>query len=312
MVSNNDDDFTPSVETWPNRPLLFQADTTQCPDLSIQSHHGPTTTTIPIGNVFSFESNLFQGKGLFRIRNTTTTNNNNSSSSSSSSSHDYFVNKKRKYQFVIQGKFKKEISVTDVISGRLYEKELSTKPPLFVSRLLQKLLSKVAPGVEMDLNSHQPKVLAPFSDCIQILSADKEGTEPNIIDTILVENNSSFFNGTNVSSKERKKLFSTPTTNKKKKKKRQEEEEQKSPSFVFDTTTVYTFEQYDDFIDYSTYHLDIKICSVDMSKIVNGQPFQFNAMMKSTGSYLWLFQIWHENLLSSTKQNENEPTEKKE
>ena len=149
--------------------------------------------------------------------------------------------------------------------------------------MLKKLISSLAPGVKLDLVSKRPKVLANLAASMQVLRADKEGSEPDIISSgELTESSSAFGCRFGVDIKQRKHLFS------------------KSSPEYFDTKTVYTFEQYDNTFDFWSYTLNIAMFNFDLTKIVNGQPFQFNAMKKSDGKYLWLFQLWNDRLISSS------------
>jgi len=270
------DDILPPSRSWPYRPLFIQADKKLCSGLVVDGV-GPNEP-VPLGEVFKFESDLFIGKGLIRIRRTKT--NTSGEAENQNDETTYFKDRKRFTQVVIQGKFKEKIPVTDVVTGRDYEKPLQKSPPKFIARVIKKVVSSIASGVEIDLGSKQPKVRASLAASVQILRADEEGNQPDIsLSDDLVE--SSFAFGHQFSdSQQRKKILSDPMSQE-----------------YFDTETIYTFESYDNILDYWRYNLNLAVFNFDMTKIVNRQPFQFNAMKKSDGKYVWLFQIWHERLL---------------
>lgn len=256
----------PAVDSWPHRPVFILAGK----DISV--HQTKSEESCPIGIPFDFETPLFSGKALIRIRNLETSDNPKSDA-------EYFAGRKRLSQCIVQGRFKKEMKLSDVFCGREYEKPMKQKPPPFVNKIVQTFLRRVAPGVEIDLCSDNPKVLAPLAGSVQGLRADAEGQEPDILTIDDVEDY-----GFDLDAKRRKKKFSDP---------------RHASKHVFDTETVYTFNSFDDSISYVDYQMNLKVMKFDMSLVLNGQPFQFMAKSKSDGRYLWLFNICNERLLEN-------------
>ena len=228
----------------------------------------------PIGVPFEFESDLFEGKALFRFKGLRT-------SLDPNSDQKYFQGKKRLHQVVIQGRFKKNIKVSDVLTGRKFEKPLALVPPPFMERIICRILKRLAPGVVINLSSKQPMVLAPFFSTVQVIRSDPPGLEPDIMSTDGISENILNVGDTIVTSKERKTLFSD-----------------QSCDFLFGTEHVYTFENYDDSLDYSTYTMDFRVFRFEMNRTLNGQPMHVMAKSISEGHILWLFEIWHEKLLN--------------
>lgn len=66
---------------------------------------------------------------------------------------------------------------------------------------------------------------------------------------------------------------------------------------MFDTETVYTFEHYDEIMDYKNYVMDLGVYKFDMTKVLDEEPFQIMAKDLEGGKHLWSFQLWHEKLL---------------
>jgi len=240
------------------------------------SPHDNTTTkaSCPIGIPFEFESDLFKGKALFRFRDLET-------SEDPISDAKYFQSRKRKSQIVIQGRFKKAISVSHVMTGRRFDKPLSLVPPPFVERIIQRFLKQRAPGAKVELTSTTPLVLAPYFASVQVMRADTPGSEPNIASVNGFSENVLNENGQSVSSEERKKIFSDPHCR----------------YMLNPEDTVYTFETYDDSFDYATYTMDFRVFRFDMNRTLNGQPMHVMAESNLEGKPLWLFEIWHERLL---------------
>ena len=67
-----------------------------------------------------------------------------------------------------------------------------------------------------------------------------------------------------------------------------------SESMTYDTDKVYTFEIYDDIMDYVSYNMHLApFLKFDMVKTLGKQPFQVMARTKTDGRYLWLFTMYH-------------------
>lgn len=263
-----DEDVLPPVEQWPHRPLFLQ-------DSVGTSSNDPC----PVGIPFEFESDLFKGRALIRVRNL-------DASHDSSGSGKYFEGTKRLSQVVIQGRFKENVRVDDVFMGSEFTKPLKMKPPPFIAGIVRRVLQAAAPGVEVDLGSDQPKVLAPFGGSMEVIRADSPGLEPDISSADgIQENNPGFFGG-NFASKVRDSLF----------RKKIFSDLKQAKDYEFNTDTVYTFETYDESLDYADYTLDAKLFQFDLTQTLV-EPFQFMAKSKSRGKHLWNFQLWHEKLL---------------
>jgi len=224
----------------------------------------------PIGIPFDFETDLFKGKALIRMRGL-------ESSEDIEGNKNYFHGRKRKSQTVIQGKFKDAMNYADVQIGREYELPLKQPPPYIINSMIKQILRRVSPAIEVELCGEKPKVLSTLAESAQILRKDVPGKEPDITSIDLKENNE-----LGISSKKRKKYFTYP---------------KKASNHIFDTDHIYTFECYDDSMDYKEYTMNIVIMNYDMANTLNGQPFQVMAKNKKLGKHLYLFNIMHEHLL---------------
>ena len=166
--------------------------------------------------------------------------------------------------------------VSDVLIGTEFEKPFKYAPPPIIDKLVQKVLRRIAPGIEIDLASSRPHVLAPYGGTVQILSADPVGFEPSITVIDDIEER-----GFGMETKVRRKRFS---------------DVRYASMHMFDTETVYTFNSFDEIINYVDYRMDLKIMNVDLPTKIGGQPFQVMAKSKSDGSYLWRFSVYNERL----------------
>jgi len=110
----------PDVDTWRHRPILICANTTVTPNLAPDYGAGP----IPLGVPFKFSSDLFEGTCLIRLKG--------SKSDDQDGDQNYFSGRKRIFQSVVQGCFKEEVPVSDVMTGHEFTRPLKNLPhPLY-------------------------------------------------------------------------------------------------------------------------------------------------------------------------------------
>jgi len=269
----------PPTKLWPHFPLFVKSNPEACGGTldveGVQPHE-----SCPIGVPFEFESEYFKGKLLFRVRDLQTTKNLKDNT-------NYFDKAGRHNQFIIQGRFKKEVPASDIVYGGEFKKRLKRAPPAWFEGLITTVFNRINAGIKFRLSASTPSALVNLPSSLKVLRADIPGYEPDISSFDLEENNSAFGrNGGHgiwpVDSKRRKKLFSNPDTAK---------------GLVFDTQHVYTFEHYDDIMDYKNYEMDLGLLRYDMSKVLDSEPFQIMAKNVVNGKHLWSFQLWHEKLL---------------
>ena len=261
------------VNKWPHRPCLVCVNTPVCPDLRVPKYG---VGACPIGIPFEMESDLFEGVILIRIKGL--------QSDDVASDKKYFEGRRRIYQTIVQGRFKEELLVSDVLTGHEFVRPIKNIPPAFVLNAATSMMRRIARGAEIDLTSSQPKFLAPLAGTSQIVSADMPGNQPNISSNDIEEDCSLFggaFEKRNINSTKRKQIFASPEL---------------ASKYKFDTESIYTFDFYQNLLDASTYNLSIGFTNLAMKKRLDGQPIQSMAKTRD-GRYLWSFQIWHEKLL---------------
>lgn len=271
----------PDVEEWPHRPLFVCVNTPVCPDLKV-SHYG--VGACPIGVQFKFESDLFKGECLIRLKG--------SKSDDPQGDEEYFSGRKRIFQSVIQGQFKEKMNVADVLTGHEFIRPLKNLPHPWVLKTATNFICKISPGANIQVHTDQPFVEAVLAGSSQVVRGDMPGNEPNLTCKNIIEDCSvlgGVFSEGNVSVSKRKRILSNPTM---------------CAKYSFDCDTMYTFEFYQNLFDASTYSLDLGFTRIGCSNVLNGQPIQWLGKHRD-GRYLWSFQIWHEKLLkvaSSSKQ----------
>jgi Protein of unknown function (DUF1769) len=260
----------PAVEDWPHRPVYLQAGG----DTRVAGHCDGDP--LPLGVPFEFETPIFRGRMLLRVRN--------AKSDDAVTHGEYFraSNSGCLVQTVVQGQFKKPVRVSDVFVGSVFERRLRFAPPAALARIVRLFLRRLVPGMIVDLQSEHPKVIALYAGTAASLSIDIPGNEPDVMAPTIPENTSNLFGNRFRSIKDRKQTLSLPDH---------------ASDFLFDTDHVYTFHTHDDAMDYASYSMHIPIYgSYDISQAL-GQPMSLTAVTKQ-GETMFAFHIWHESLVT--------------
>lgn len=250
---------------WPHRPVFVQAGSdTKVTGLS-------NNQPVPLGIPFEVESPLFKGRVLLRFRN--------AKSDDPEAHSEYFKGRKRLMQTVIQGRFKRPIKMSDVYVGSIFSQPLAGAPPPLMTKIMDAIIRRVAPGLILDLSSENPKVVALLAGTAQTMSIDSPGNEPDITLPAIEENVVAALGKSVATSKRRKKLGNP----------------KKAASYEFDTEKVYTFHTYDDAMDYGrgTMHLPM-YGEYDIKPSIGLQPLSLTAVTKS-GDIMYDLRIWHES-----------------
>jgi hypothetical protein len=261
----------PDREMWRNRPVYFRAT-----DGTVVL--GSDGNDLPLGVPFHFETPLFKGTMLFRLRNAPTND-------ATGSHQAYFRGRKRVMETVVQGQFKQTLKMSDVYFGSVFSQPLAFPPPLSMQRVLNSVFKRIAPSVILDLTSSQPKVLALYAGSVQTMSVDPVGKQPDIMAVEIPENMKQVFKekrgGIRNTPTYRKKVLSSPT---------------KASEYVYDTEHVYTFHTYDDTMDYGSYSVKLPLLGPYKFGFALGkQPMTVSAVLKG-GSPLFSFELWHEDV----------------
>lgn len=260
-------DAIPGVKHWPHRPIYLKASG------ETEVFGIPEDEALPLGVPFEFETPLFKGSMLVRLRNAKTDD---------PEKHDaYFQGRNRVMQTVVQGRFKKAVNMADVFVGSIFKEPMHLVPPPFFMRLLNALFQRVAPGAILDFASKTPKVVTLYAGTAQTISVDAPGQEPDMTAVELFENVSLSFGDKFKSIKERKRKLSAP---------------HKAAKYHFDTENVYTLQIYDDSMDYGTYNIRLPVYgNFNLSQAIGPQPMSLSAVT-TTGDVLYDFDVWHESV----------------
>ena len=256
-------DQIPGVKHWPHRPIYLKASG------ETEVFGIPEDEALPLGVPFEFETRLFKGRMLVRLRNAKTDD---------PEKHDaYFQGRNQVMQTVVQGRFKKAVNMADVFVGSVFKEPMHLVPPPFFKSLFKRL----APGAILDFASKTPKVVTLYAGTAQTISVDAPGQEPDITAADLFENVSRSFGDQFKSIKERKRKLSSP---------------HKAADYQFDPENVYTLQIHDESMDYGTYNIRLPVYgNFHLSQALGPQPMSLSAVT-TTGDVLYNFDVWHESV----------------
>mmetsp|Transcript_30754 Transcript_30754/g.64212 ORF Transcript_30754/g.64212 Transcript_30754/m.64212 type:complete len:331 (-) Transcript_30754:992-1984(-) len=262
----------PCVTTWPHRPVMLRTSGT-----TRSSTVASSSDPLPLGEPIEFDSGLFVGKALIRIRNIEST---------ASSDQEYFADRKRTKLLVFQGRVKEPLPCSDVWFGDTYEKPLNMSS---VAHWVVPIIQKLVPGVNMDVLSKNPKVMVPLAGDCKTLNVSRPGEEPDITAKEFVEKTSLLTELTEeepfLSVEQRKKVLRDPKQN---------------GRYMLHPDYVYTFELYDDVIDFADYSIKIPVVGqFPLKHPLNSQPFTLIAETKDKRE-LFKFRIFHEEQFSES------------
>jgi hypothetical protein len=115
--------------------------------------------------VIDFESNMFVGTILVRIRDVkkaAVTRNGEKEESEPASETGYFDGKKRTFQVVVAGKFKRAVPMKECVTGQAFDRPAGQLPNRLAVNTFIKLVSTLAPHLEVDLSGEKPRFLTPL------------------------------------------------------------------------------------------------------------------------------------------------------
>jgi len=180
----------------------------------------------------------------------------------------YFHGKKRKFEAVVQGRFKKPISFADVYVGQIFTGPLACAPPDWLLSLLLPIMQAISPGLKMDLtHPDNPYLISPLMSTMQAISINQPGKEPGIFDMFgttrddLSVLDKDLFARMEISN--RKAYFSNINNLRR---------------FEFDPSLVYSFGFYQHVINMTNRHIEpVPLVSYSLDNILGSRPIQFMA-----------------------------------
>jgi len=264
-------------EQWPNRPVYF------CAHPKVETKGYEAGESLPLGLPIEFESDLFQGRVFLRLKPIQSHPNDQGHA-------EYFDGKKRLYQLIVQGKFKEEFQLSNIMLGDFYEKPFNNVPRGFIMRIYEKFMERISPGIILKLTSDPPVILTAFGSC-QTMSIDHAGQEPDISAGLVEENTSLLFGEEKFSSSSKRRKYLSRYAN--------------SSKHTVNPEHVYTIELYDHAICFGSYYQHAVGLKIDMVAILNGQPLSV-AMFTRDERMMYKFPLWHERLCKDMESESQE------
>lgn len=339
-ICSDDDDcnssLPPHPENWPQRPLLLRP--TPRAGMNIRGVRYSSSKIylpqyeevqyLPINNgleakgkclFIDFESDLFIGTACLRLKNARRSECNENAGDDSNNDHsssNYFHNKKRTFQAIIRGRFKKRIPMSECVTGQMFTRPAGALPPRLIVKAAVLLMSHLAPQLQSRLEGECPRFLSPLCSTAQtayIMKKDQKLNADEDLEHELQEPHpsapSSFIQSLPQSSMENHPIL-LDTDNKARIKKRKKAFDELysngsvEPSFC--PQSEYCFEFFQHLILFDKFALDFPkpIGQHSLKKIVNGQPLKILALHQKQKeknkpeemTRLWSFDIWHESL----------------
>lgn len=114
--------------------------------------------------VVDFESALFVGTLLMRVKDAPTIEQQQSEATTENQRNaSYFDGKKRKFQVVIKGRFKREgIPMADCVTGQAFDRPAGKVPARMLVNTFIKFVSTLAPQLEAEFDGTKPRFLTPL------------------------------------------------------------------------------------------------------------------------------------------------------
>mmetsp|Transcript_13747 Transcript_13747/g.22589 ORF Transcript_13747/g.22589 Transcript_13747/m.22589 type:complete len:521 (+) Transcript_13747:97-1659(+) len=270
--------------------------------------------------VIDFETELFAGTALFRIRDCCT-DALSIEDSSVNSKHDYFGDKNRKYQVCIRGRFKQKVVMATCMSGLLLDRPLvisrkvnSNAPPRWILRAAVRIANILSPRMDAELECAHPRVLSPLCSTAQTIWKHVQKEDPVLLDESYEEPHPDSSSSLVADLKKRGADESDANYAHAQYRKRTfnniyddyvQSNSNESP--LFDDSE-YTFEFLQHLVDYNDLSLDLgrAMGKIKLGAGLRGQPVRITAISNakdeqgeipraviSEKTSLWAFDLWH-------------------
>ncbi len=272
----------PPAECWPQKPLLL------VPETSYAKCTVRGEARFNSEEPFEFETPLFSGLCLCRFRDLEPPAD-AQRAECGERLKAYFHKRKRTFQVVIQGQFKREVRMDAVITGHEFFAPLVNIPGSLILKPILRAFRAMSRTIDVRIFGPRPCVYASLGGTAQAISVDAKGLEPDITSIEgIVENCSrlggAFAKSRGVSVKKRKTMLSNVKI---------------ARNFSFNTGDVYTFDCFQHVFVPHSYRLNLGFRSVELARHLNHQPAQIMAKTL-TDEYVYCFSLWHEKLLDAT------------
>lgn len=230
---------------------------------------------IPInGGPMTINTSLFQGTLEVHLKGLPT------------SQKRVFEGKKRFFQIMCQGRFKRPVDADGLCMGQEFVKAGNVPP--WVGEMVLTAAAKVfSSSTQVDIYAKLPYFMNPVLAACQLVNVAVPGQEPALTeateDMRLFSPDLADKKGEPLPADRRRKWCDTPKNLAGK---------QFSPDYV------YTFHIWQHLIDFSTYSLSVGgFVNLDLTHALNCQPLQLTCKDTHSDEYMFSMLVWHERLL---------------
>jgi len=238
--------------------------------------------------VIDFQSRLFQGSLMIRLRDAPHPT---ESPSSATSEEAYFTaNPALRFQVTIRGKFRESLQWSNLLTGLRLRRKLGRVPSKWFLWTLLKVVHFFAPQLQTKIDGDQPYALSPLGSAPRTVTVNSE----EATDLLGVDREEPTTKEESLTGKVYP--IKDPLERARARKKEFDQRFQKQDeSFSTGVRNTYSFQFLQHLLDYHTSSIDLGSFHRDMNDILGGQPFQ--VMAEHNGEPLWMFEIWNESML---------------
>lgn len=160
----------------------------------------------------------------------------------------------------VQGQFKQQVPFDSLMIGSEFSRPLKLPASSLLLRATQWLISKMGSGVQLNPTGDQPHIFAPLIGAAQTINASLPGQQPDLLEaeedmTLYDSSLVSGWSGKAMSPGKRRSFFASRSNRQ---------------GRNFDTEHVWTFQLYDQTMDYSTFTLPIPLFKLDLVQVRTG------------------------------------------
>eukprot|EP00775_Hariotina_reticulata_P003808 gene3808-4065_t len=230
---------------------------------------------IPVNQgLITISSSLFEGSMEIHLRGLSNTK------------QPVFDGKKRFFQIMCQGRFKRPVPASSLCMGQEFVKPGNAPP--WVGELVFTAAAKVfSNSTQVDAYATLPYFMNPLLAACQLVNVSRPGSAPPM-----------------AAAQEDMRLFSPALADKNNqpltaaKRRKWCDQPKNLEGLMLDTENVYTFHIWQHLIDFSTYKLSVgNWCNIDLAAALNGQPLQLTVYDTAAKEHLVSMLVWHERLL---------------
>lgn len=256
-----------------NSPVIVTAN----PMVTEQAINGSTEPSIELpinGGPMTISTSLFEGAVEVHLKGLPT------------SQGRVFDGKKRFFQIMCQGRFKRPVDADGLCMGQEFVKAGGVPP--WVGEVVLTAAAKVfSSSTQVDIYAKLPYFMNPVLAACQLVNVAQPGEEPKLTeateDMRLFAPQLADKHGAPLLPEKRRKWCDAPKN---------------LEGLKFSPDHIYTFHIWQHLIDFSTYKLSVGgFVNLDLSAVLNGQPLQLTCKDTHAGEYMFSMLVWHERLL---------------